>query len=160
VQLDGAGTNQEDRVLIIGATNRPQEIDDAFIRRMSKRLYIPLPNFISRKQLIENVVKKEMEKKNKYSLNEKDLEEIVVKSKGYSGSDMINVCREAAMMPIRSVEDIFNLKVENLRNVEKNDFFGALNMVKPSVSEKTITQYIDWNREYGSFQFDLKEIEN
>jgi SpoVK/Ycf46/Vps4 family AAA+-type ATPase len=55
IQLDGAGTNQDDRILIIGATNRPQEIDDAFIRRMPKRLYIPLPNYNSRKQLINNV---------------------------------------------------------------------------------------------------------
>jgi SpoVK/Ycf46/Vps4 family AAA+-type ATPase len=160
VQLDGAGTNQDDRILIIGATNRPQEIDDAFIRRMSKRLYIPLPNRVSRKQLITNVISKEREKKSKYDIDEGDMEEILQRSKGYSGSDMINVCREAAMMPIRSVEDIFNLQVENLRDVNKGDFLTALNMVKPSVSEKTITQYIDWNRDFGSFQFDLKEIEN
>jgi SpoVK/Ycf46/Vps4 family AAA+-type ATPase len=127
---------------------------------MSKRLYIPLPNSVSRKQLIENVIKKEREKKNKYNIDEVDMEEIVLKSKGYSGSDMINVCREAAMMPIRSVEDIFNLQIENLRDVIKDDFVNALAAVKPSVSEKTITQYIDWNKEFGSFQFNMKEIDN
>jgi SpoVK/Ycf46/Vps4 family AAA+-type ATPase len=127
---------------------------------MSKRLYIPLPNSVSRRQLVENVIKKEREKKNKYAVNDSDMHEIVLNSKGYSGSDMINVCREAAMMPIRSVEDIFNLQVENLRDVNKDDFINALSAVKPSVSEKTISQYIDWNKEYGSFQFDTKEIEN
>ncbi len=71
VQLDGAGTNQSDAILIIGATNRPQEIDDAVIRRMTKRLYIPLPNHKSRKELIENVVKSETDAGSKYFLSEK-----------------------------------------------------------------------------------------
>lgn len=42
--MDGATTKDEDRVLIIGATNRPQELDDAVRRRLVKRLYIPLPD--------------------------------------------------------------------------------------------------------------------
>lgn len=44
VQLDGAHTSDEkDRVLLVGATNLPQELDDAARRRFTKRLYIPLP---------------------------------------------------------------------------------------------------------------------
>lgn len=43
VQLDGAATEDEDRILVIGATNRPQELDEAARRRFVKRLYIPLP---------------------------------------------------------------------------------------------------------------------
>lgn len=45
VQLDGAATDNEERLLIIGATNRPQELDEAARRRFVKRLYIPLPEF-------------------------------------------------------------------------------------------------------------------
>jgi fidgetin-like protein 1 len=44
VQLDGAATHEEDRVLIVGATNRPQEIDEAARRRLVKRIYVPLPD--------------------------------------------------------------------------------------------------------------------
>lgn len=43
VQLDGAATGDEDRILVAGATNRPQELDEAARRRFVKRLYIPLP---------------------------------------------------------------------------------------------------------------------
>ena len=157
VQLDGAGTNSEDRILIIGATNRPQEIDDAFIRRLSKRLYIPLPNKESRKQLIMNVLKKEREKNSKYDITDDDIDLIVNMTKGYSGSDMINVCREAAMMPIRTIVDIEDVNVDNLRGVNKEDFMMSLHAVKPSVSDKTIGQYIDWNKEFGSFQFEEKD---
>lgn len=157
VQLDGAGTNQDDRILIIGATNRPSEIDDAFIRRLAKRLYIPLPNMPSRKQLILNVINKE---KSKYDITEEELKEVINRTKGYSGSDMMGVCREAAMMPIRNIEDIFNLQLDNLRGINQEDFISALTVVKPSVSEKTINQYEQWNSEFGSFQFDYKEHNN
>ena len=52
MELDGAKTNNDERVLIIGATNLPQELDDAVRRRFVKRLYIPLPNFEGRRQRI------------------------------------------------------------------------------------------------------------
>ena len=157
VQLDGAGTNAEDRILIIGATNRPQEIDDAFVRRLSKRLYIPLPNKISRKQLIMRVLEKERKNNNKYDITDADIDDIIDKTKGYSGSDLINVCKEAAMMPIRSIEDITNCQLEHLRGVNKNDFDEALFNVKPSINEKSIEQYIEWNKNFGSFQFEDKD---
>ena len=157
VQLDGAGTNADDRILIIGATNRPQEIDDAFVRRLSKRLYIPLPNFISRKMLIENVIDKEKKMGNLYDVSNDDINEIVKRTKGYSGSDLINVCKEAAMMPIRNIVDICNVDQESLRGVCFKDFLESLDNVKKSVSEKTIGQYVQWNKEFGSFQFEDKD---
>jgi len=55
VELDGAKTSTSERVLIIGATNLPQELDDAVRRRFVKRLYIPLPNPEGRQQLIKNL---------------------------------------------------------------------------------------------------------
>ena len=157
VQLDGAGTNINDRILIIGATNRPQEIDDAFVRRLSKRLYIPLPNKVSRKQLIMRVLEKERKNNNKYDINEDDINDIINRTKGYSGSDLINVCKEAAMMPIRSIEDITNCQLEHLRGVNKQDFDEALTTVKPSINEKSIEQYMEWNKNFGSFQIENEE---
>lgn len=159
VQLDGAGTNQNDAILIIGATNRPQEIDDAVIRRMSKRLYIPLPDYVSRMELIKTVVSKEEQMGSKYNLPEIDLDEIVKSCKGYSGSDLMSVVREASMQPIRSIDD-FNIefiKMNDLRPVDKNDFIYALGSVKASVQAKTITHYEEWNNEFGSFKFNAVE---
>lgn len=56
---DGARTTGEERILLIGATNRPQELDDAARRRFVKKLYIPLPEATGRKQIIQNLMKKQ-----------------------------------------------------------------------------------------------------
>ena len=55
VELDGAKSNSEERVLVIGATNLPEQLDDAIRRRFVKRLYIPLPNYEGRSQLIKSL---------------------------------------------------------------------------------------------------------
>lgn len=52
VQLDGANGNPDCHVFLLAATNRPWEIDDAILRRLSKKIYIPLPDPATRKQLI------------------------------------------------------------------------------------------------------------
>ncbi len=48
---DGAATTTDERLLIVGATNRPQELDEAARRRFVKRLYIPLPDAPARSQV-------------------------------------------------------------------------------------------------------------
>ncbi|WOL13086.1 spastin isoform X3 [Canna indica] len=57
VQFDGVASNQNDLVIVIGATNKPQELDDAVLRRLVKRIYIPLPDENVRRLLLKNVLK-------------------------------------------------------------------------------------------------------
>ncbi|XP_025927862.1 fidgetin-like protein 1 isoform X3 [Apteryx rowi] len=101
VQLDGATTSSEDRILVVGATNRPQEIDEAARRRLVKRLYIPLPEASARKQIVSRLMSKEH-----CCLNEEEIELIVKKSNGFSGADMTQLCREASLGPIRSLQSM------------------------------------------------------
>jgi SpoVK/Ycf46/Vps4 family AAA+-type ATPase len=91
VQLDGVGTGKFETVVIVGATNRPQELDEAARRRMLVRLYIPLPDQNARKSLITRLLK---ENRNDISSEEFDL--IVEKTKGYNGSDIYGLCANAA----------------------------------------------------------------
>lgn len=159
VQLDGAGTNEDDAILIIGATNRPQEIDDAVIRRMSNRLYIPLPSFNSRKELFSKVILEESKRGNKYDINENNLIEISKLTKGYSGCDIKNVIREASMQPIRSIKSsvLFEMSIEDFRPVTVDDFLLAIKKVKASVPVKSLEQYDLWNKENGSFQIEEED---
>ncbi|XP_065561483.1 fidgetin-like protein 1 isoform X1 [Artemia franciscana] len=147
VQLDGAATSSEDKLLVIGATNRPQELDEAARRRLVKRLYIPLPDFEARRQLVVNMMKKESN-----SLSKGDVDDISQLTKGYSGADMANLCREAALGPIRSIpfSQIENISPEQVRPVNLEDFKAALSQVRASVSEADLRGYLVWNKSFGS----------
>ncbi|KAJ8318366.1 hypothetical protein KUTeg_003457 [Tegillarca granosa] len=102
---------QKTDFLVIGATNRPQEIDEAARRRFVKRLYIPLPETAARKQIVLNLLSQQV-----YQLSEPELDVICSKTDGYSGADMANLCREAALGPIRSMPfgDIENITAEQV----------------------------------------------
>lgn len=146
VQLDGATTSSEDRILVVGATNRPQEIDEAARRRLVKRLYIPLPEASARKQIVTRLMSKEH-----CSLTEEEIELIVKKSNGYSGADMTQLCREASLGPIRSLQsmDIATIMPDQVRPIAFLDFESAFRTVRPSVSSKDLELYETWNQTFG-----------
>lgn len=147
VQLDGAATGDEDRILVIGATNRPQELDEAARRRFVKRLYVPLPEFSARRQIVENLLAAE-----EHELTDHDIDNIAHLSEHYSGADMTNLCKEASMGPIRSipVDLLENIRKEDVRRVTAEDFSQALSYVRPSVSQADLGLYVNWDRTYGS----------
>lgn len=145
VQLDGATTTSDERILVVGATNRPQEIDEAARRRLVKRLYIPLPDAGAREQIMYSLLSQQ-----KCSLSQEDVNTIVQHTHGYSGSDMANLCREAALGPIRSITDIQCIDADQVRPILFKDFDEALHQVRASVSEKDLDLYIQWNKLYGS----------
>ncbi|XP_010277454.1 PREDICTED: spastin isoform X2 [Nelumbo nucifera] len=98
IQFDGVSSNPDDLVIVIGATNKPQELDDAVLRRLVKRIYVPLPDESVRRLLLKHKLKGQA-----FSLPGGDLERLVKETEGYSGSDLQALCEEAAMMPIREL---------------------------------------------------------
>lgn len=146
VQLDGATTSSEDRILVVGATNRPQEIDEAARRRLVKRLYIPLPEPSARKQIVVNLMSKEQ-----CYLSDEEIELVVQQSDGFSGADMTQLCREASLGPIRSLHaaDIATISPDQVRPIAYIDFENAFRTVRPSVSPKDLELYENWNGMFG-----------
>jgi SpoVK/Ycf46/Vps4 family AAA+-type ATPase len=129
VQLDGARSSADDKILMIGATNRPEELDEAARRRFIKRLYVPLPDTKARNDLIVGSIRKdEAFGGTKYELDETQVGEIVQRTRGYSAADMHNLIVEAAMAPLRGV-DIMLATAEDLRAVTFEDFLAALKTV-------------------------------
>ncbi|KAM9383374.1 spastin isoform 3-T3 [Phaethornis superciliosus] len=59
IEFDGVQSSGEDRILVMGATNRPQELDDAVLRRFTKRVYVSLPNEETRLILLKNLLSKQ-----------------------------------------------------------------------------------------------------
>lgn len=157
VQLDGTGTAGQGRVLIIGATNRPQELDEAVRRRFVHRLYIPLPNKADRKALFLVMIGKEQ-----HELTESDFDRLATKTEGYSGADLSAVCKAAAMEPLRMLveqmkkagKSIDDVESDSVQPMSINHFRAPLKQVKPSVSPDDLTQYIEWDKLYGTISKD------
>ncbi|EGF79803.1 hypothetical protein BATDEDRAFT_12021, partial [Batrachochytrium dendrobatidis JAM81] len=148
VQFDGCGTDGDDRILMIGATNRPQEIDEAARRRFRKKLYIPLPDGSAREKIMETLMCKQV-----HALTPEMIQDIVTRTDGYSGSDMDGLIREAALGPIRDIKDIASINADDVRPMLHQDFLCALTQVRASVSEKDLEFYIGFDKEYGSSSF-------
>ncbi|KAJ2850577.1 putative 26S proteasome subunit yta6 [Coemansia brasiliensis] len=144
VQLDGCGTSTEDRIILLGATNRPQELDEAARRRFPKRLYVPLPDRSGRRAIVTNLLRKQV-----HGLTDPQLEAICDQTDGYSGADMDTLCREAAFGPIRSITDIASANLEDVRPINFADFEYALTQVRPSVSPKDLEIHVQFNKQYG-----------
>nr|CDJ91507.1 ATPase domain containing protein [Haemonchus contortus] len=84
-----ASTN--DKIIVMGATNRPQDVDPAILRRMSARFAIPMPTEKQREQILKVILRQE-------NLSESvDLEKIASMAQGLSGSDLKEVCRLAVL---------------------------------------------------------------
>ncbi|KAG0341305.1 hypothetical protein BG004_006090 [Podila humilis] len=92
---DGLTTGEDTRIIVLGATNRPNDIDSAILRRMPKRFAIKLPSDEQRMNIL------------KLMLGETKLEDgfdyrtLVRKTAGFSGSDLKEACRNASMLPLR-----------------------------------------------------------
>ncbi|KAI9141487.1 P-loop containing nucleoside triphosphate hydrolase protein [Paraphysoderma sedebokerense] len=147
IQFDGCGVENDEQLLINWDIRRPQELDEAARRRFRKRLYIPLPDPIGRKQIIKNLMGSQ-----KCELNEQEIDEIVELTDGYSGSDMDGLCREAALGPIRDIsfEDMGNIAADAVRPIMVNDFKTALKQIRASVSTADLKGHEDWNELFGS----------
>ncbi|XP_048529287.1 ATPase family AAA domain-containing protein FIGL1 isoform X2 [Triticum urartu] len=149
IEMEGFDSGNE-QILLIGATNRPQELDEAARRRLTKRLYIPLPSSEARTWIIRNL----LEKDGLFKLSEKETGVICKLTEGYSGSDMKNLVKDASMGPLREAlqqgVEITKLNKEEVRPVMLKDFEAALQEVRPSVSTSELGIYEEWNMQFGS----------
>ncbi|VDK85158.1 unnamed protein product [Onchocerca ochengi] len=151
IHLDGVATTSDERILILGATNRPQELDSAVKRRFAKRLYIGLPCDDARVQMIRSLLSDQ-----KHDLSDDDVQYIAKLTNGYSGADMKQLCSEAAMIPVRNIVDsssldIASISADDIRPISFSDFEAAMCFVRPTVAEKDLEGYQIWNEQYGSF---------
>uniref|UniRef100_A0AAF5PMB7 Vacuolar protein sorting-associating protein 4A n=2 Tax=Wuchereria bancrofti TaxID=6293 RepID=A0AAF5PMB7_WUCBA len=151
IHLDGVATTSDERILILGATNRPEELDSAVKRRFAKRLYIGLPCDAARAQMILSLLSDQ-----KHNLSDDDVQSIAKLTNGYSGADMKQLCSEAAMIPVRNIVDsssldIASISADEIRPISFSDFEIAMHFVRPTVVEKDLEGYRAWNKQYGSF---------
>ncbi|XP_059838182.1 spastin isoform X2 [Hypanus sabinus] len=146
IEFDGVQSGGDDRVLVMGATNRPQELDDAVLRRFIKRVFVSLPNKQTRLLLLTNLLGKHGN-----PLNRKDLEYLAKQTEGYSGSDLTALAKDAALGPIRELkpEEVRSMAASEVRKIRLSDFEDSLRKIKRSVGPQTLEGYKRWNEDYG-----------
>lgn len=150
IHLDGVATSSEERILVLGATNRPQELDDAAKRRFAKRLYIALPSLEARKEMVRSLLSGQ-----RNDLSDADVMKIGELTEGYSGADMKQLCAEASMGPVREIIessslDIATVDIEQVRPIALKDFTESVRVVRPTVIEKDLIGYREWDKKFGS----------
>ena len=147
VQLDGAGNGRKGHVLVVGATNLPQELDDAARRRFVKKLYIALPDQPGRETLINNLLKK-----NKNSLTKEEITKLAGDTEQFSGAYLKALCNTAAMGPLQDLsgDEFLSVKMDDLSPISYKHCRKALRGMNPSVAPSELDAYVEWNNTYGN----------
>ncbi|XP_071032930.1 spastin-like isoform X2 [Oncorhynchus clarkii lewisi] len=146
IEFDGVQSGGDERVLVMGATNRPQELDEAVLRRFAKRVYVALPTEETRLKLVKNLLEKHGN-----PLAQKELSQLARMTEGYSGSDLTSLAKDASLGPIRELrpEQVRNMAANEVRNIRFSDFVESLKKIKRSVGPQTLDLYVRWNKDYG-----------
>ncbi|KAJ6874775.1 hypothetical protein NC652_034472 [Populus alba x Populus x berolinensis] len=169
---DGLLTKPGERILVLAATNRPFDLDEAIIRRFERRIMVGLPSIESRERILKTLMSKE-------KTEDLDFKELATMTEGYTGSDLKNLCVTAAYRPVRellqqervkdkekkqkaeegtSSEDAAHTKEEGkeesviiLRPLNMDDMRQAKNQVASSfATEGTVMNELkQWNELYG-----------
>ncbi|KAK4422556.1 Spastin [Sesamum alatum] len=104
---DGLLSKPGERILVLAATNRPFDLDEAIIRRFERRIMVGLPTVENREKILRTLVSKE-------KVEDLDFMELAAMTEGYSGSDLKNLCITAAYRPVREL-----IQQERLKDQEK-----------------------------------------
>lgn len=150
--VDGALGDATKIVMVLAATNFPWQIDEALRRRLEKRIYIALPDAEARRTLLEINLRD-------LTLDaDVDISAVAGKQmEGYSGADITNVCRDAAMMAMRrAVKGKSPAEIRAMSKADMDqpttmaDITEALSRCNKSVGAGDIDRYEKWMEEFGA----------
>lgn len=153
-EIDGVGAKKS--VFVIGATNRPDILDNAVTRpgRLDQLIYIPLPDVGSRINIFKAALRKSPVDPTV------DILQLATATEGFSGADCTEICQRAAKNAIResvasAVEQARKVAsgelteestVDPVPFIRKDHFEEAMSRARRSVSDADIRQY----EEYGA----------
>jgi len=146
-EMDGINDkSQKLHVYVIGATNKPWNLDWPFIRRFQKRILVPPPNFEARVGLFRLYTRG-------IRLDaDVNFEELAHMTEGYTGNDIKDICLDAYYSTVRELfESGRALKPGTKpRPVARDDFIRAIRRRRPSVKPNMVRLYYEWYEEFGA----------
>ena len=177
IQMQGVG-NDDEGILVLGATNIPWALDPAVRRRFQKKIYISLPELDARKVMFELNLKGTPN-----TLNDEQLEDLARRTDGFSGSDISTLTQDAIFEPVRKCQSAeFFKKIPGTNGMQWNyvpctqnepgamrmkmtelpdskallppkviyeDFREALKRNKATVSQEDLVKQEEFTRDFG-----------
>ncbi|MEM3131756.1 MAG: ATP-binding protein, partial [Sulfolobales archaeon] len=142
-EMDGLDSKIDPKqlVFVVAATNKPWRLDEAFIRRFQKRIYVPLPPKEARLAMLK------MYSKSLKLDPSVDLERLSEILDGYTSSDIVEIVAAAHMRTVRELFDGVGGKGEP-RSIRMEDFAEVVKHRKPSVNREMIKVYEMWYEKY------------
>ncbi|KAK3688869.1 ATPase family AAA domain-containing protein 1-A [Podospora appendiculata] len=140
--MDGLSKSPKAPFVLV-ATNHPQDLDEAFFRRLPRKIFFKLPDLDSREKILRLFLKNE-------DLDASvDVRELARKTEGYSGSDLKSLCAEAAMA--FAMEQMKAPEEEKLTKLVLTDAHlkQALGRIRPSVSRKVMDDLMGFARRFN-----------
>jgi len=151
-ELDGVnGKGKDTMMYVIGATNKPWSLDEPFLRRFQKRIYVSLPNMDARQKLFKQYTEP-LKKSSRFNL-------LVLAKQfdGYSASDIKDVCQGAQLLVVNELfksagyhEPVDGEVAQNPRELTMADFKDIKARRKPSVSIENIRAFHKWSESFGA----------
>ena len=151
-ELDGVnGKGKETMMYVIGATNKPWSLDEPFLRRFQKRIYVSLPAMDARNKLFEQYTAP-LKKSTRFNLVS-----LAKQFDGYSASDIKDVCQGAQLLVVNELfrsanyhEPVDGEPPQDPRELTMADFKDIKARRKPSVSIENIRAYHKWSESFGA----------
>ena len=149
-ELDGVNHTATDgkkhKVVVVGATNRPDLLDPALTRpgRIDRMIYVGIPDFESRKQIFS------LSLRGRACGGDIDVEALAHDevSGGYSGAEIVAICRDAALLALEEADDLMS---EHLPLVEMKHLFAAAKETKGQITTDMLDFYAKFTRSRDSF---------
>lgn len=166
IEMDGLN-NRGQHVFVLAASNMPWDLDQALLRRLEKRIYIPMPDQLARTKLLKSYLSQHV-----CQLEERDFDECAEKTQGYNAADIKILCKEAAMKPVRlifaklekmddkdgthpSISSMPKCTVDVQTLLKNNpitsiELMNSFESTKPSADPTLLQKYKDWSDLHGS----------
>ncbi|MEM3053860.1 MAG: ATP-binding protein, partial [Candidatus Caldarchaeum sp.] len=129
---------------VLAATNKPWHLDEPFIRRFQKRIFVPLPDIDARIMLFEKYTK---------GLRLEagvELSQLAKITDGYSAADIHDICMEAQLKVVSEFFASNTGEKGEPRPITMDDFMEIIKKRKQSVVLENLKKLLDWNSKHGT----------
>lgn len=144
-EMDGIlDKGRKDFLYVLAATNKPWHLDEPFIRRFQKRIFVPLPDLDARTLLFQKYTK------GLRLDNSVELSQLAKITDGYSAADIHDICMEAQLKVVSEFFASNNGDKGEPRMLTMDDFMEIIKKRKHSVVLENLKRLLDWNAKHGT----------